>query len=1146
MLVSAAVFLIPILVSIAAATVVVHLVSRPRGAVAQCAWWAAVIVIPWVIYVGVGRLARRALPLAALLKMTLVFPDEAPNRMAVARRAGSTRSLERQVHDAQAQGVHDEPAQAAERILALAASLNRHDRLTRGHSERVRVLTDLIADELKLTTHDRDRLRWSALLHDIGKVSVPEPVLNKPEKLDADEWAMMKRHPEEGSRLTAALAEWLGPWADTIIQHHEKFDGSGYPFGLAGEAISLGGRIVAVADCYETMTAVRSYKRPMSATAAKEELTRCAGTHFDPMVVRAFLGTSVRRPSFVGGPLAALAEFSSNNMPRFEHLVGTAGNVIAASAVVAGVGIASVVGGHHGAAQSASATPEPHGSTARPAPSRPSVIATPQTTVTTSPAVTTTDPLATTTPTTTATAAGQPSPARAGVPTPLTQTTVPYPPSVGSVVAENAQVTVAWSPPTDDGGSGITGYLVTAHQGSTSLTPVSSGPTFDLATVTGLTNGLPYWFTVTAVNAIGAGPPSDPSSSVVPSTTPGAPGNPDAVPSSQSVQLSWSPPPDTGGLAVTGYTVFIEDNGVALSPHPFTSAVTTQSLTGLTNGDSYSFSVGAINPDGMGPVSASSAVVIPSAPPGVPGGATAVAGNGQAWVSWTPPSDNGGSPIVGYEVVPYFNGSPAPPITYTSTATTEVVSGLVNGGSYAFSVEAINADGSGLPSVVSAAITPTTVPSPPTGVTATPGNGQVSLSWTAPADDGGSLVTGYTVIPYISGVPGTPVSYPSSATTETVSGLTNGTGYSFAVEAQNSDGTGTASTLTSAVTPSTVPDAATGVVGTGGDAQVALSWTAPAQDGGSPITGYIVTPYIGTTAQPWSGYASSATAETVTGLTNGTSYTFTVQAVNSEGTGPPSAATALITPSTTPSAPTSVVAVPGDGQVSLSWTAPAQDGGSTISGYLVTPDEGGIPQSPIAFASTTTTEVVTGLTNGATYTFTVQATNGDGNGPASVQSAGVVPVASTSTLTITNGSGNAGRAEAGDQITVNFASPPDPALFCSSWSSTAYPDLTGPAVTVTGQKNPGSDDTIGGITAPACAGGFHFGTIDLGQTGYFNTAVVFTDSTIHWDGSNTLTITLGNPSLGDPTQGAPSVAVYTPDPGLGLSGTISSINQVQF
>ena len=236
-LVSISVFLLPVVVAIAVATGLVHLIPEPRSRWGEVAWWALVIIAPWVIYFGAARLARRALPLAALLRMTLVFPDRAPNRMAVARRAGSTRALERQIRAAETEGIHDEPSVAAEEILGLAASLNKHDRLTARTFRTGPVLNDLIADGLNLPTEDRDRLRWSASFSDIGKVTGPEAVLNNPGRPDEAQWKLLKRHPEEGALLTAPLAAWLGEWSAAIIQHHERFDGTGYPYGLAGEEI---------------------------------------------------------------------------------------------------------------------------------------------------------------------------------------------------------------------------------------------------------------------------------------------------------------------------------------------------------------------------------------------------------------------------------------------------------------------------------------------------------------------------------------------------------------------------------------------------------------------------------------------------------------------------------------------------------------------------------------------------------------------------------------------------------------------------------------------------------------------------------------------------------------------------------------------
>jgi putative nucleotidyltransferase with HDIG domain len=302
--VRAVAFLLPVGLSILATTIVAHVLSAPHGDAWTIEWWVIVLGTPLIVLVVTDRFARRLIPLAVLLKMTLVFPDQAPKRMAVARKAGSTRDLARRVQEAKEHGMRDAPVVAAEKILILAGALNVHDRHTRGHSERVRMYTDLIADEMKLPQADRDRLRWSALLHDIGKVAVHPDILNKPGPLDEHEWEQIKNHPLEGAKLTAPLSGWLGQWADTMAEHHEKYDGSGYPRGLAGQQISLGARIVAVADAYDVMTAIRSYKPAMSAQAARAELLACAGTHFDPTVVRAFLDVSIGRLRAAAGPVA--------------------------------------------------------------------------------------------------------------------------------------------------------------------------------------------------------------------------------------------------------------------------------------------------------------------------------------------------------------------------------------------------------------------------------------------------------------------------------------------------------------------------------------------------------------------------------------------------------------------------------------------------------------------------------------------------------------------------------------------------------------------------------------------------------------------------------------------------------------------------
>ena len=363
-LVGATSFLLPIVLSVAAAVVVSRVLPIPHGAVETVMWWVAVTAATVVALVLVDRVARRLLPLAALLRMSMLFPNRAPSRFRVAFRAGTVRALERRVQYARSRGLEDEPARAAETILTLAAALSAHDRKTRGHSERVRAFTDLLANEMKLTPEDRDRLRWAALLHDVGKLGVSPAILNKQGEPDEDEWAVIHRHPEEGARLVAPLRSWLGPWAASIEHHHEKWDGSGYPFGLSGEEISLGARIVAVADSYEVMTAVRSYKKSLTAADARRELAVCAGSHFDPHVVRAFLNIAIGRLRWAMGPIAWVAELPFvGGLPRAALAPMAQGNTTATavmgSGIALGLGLAGMV---------AVDRPAPAVATERPAP----------------------------------------------------------------------------------------------------------------------------------------------------------------------------------------------------------------------------------------------------------------------------------------------------------------------------------------------------------------------------------------------------------------------------------------------------------------------------------------------------------------------------------------------------------------------------------------------------------------------------------------------------------------------------------------------------------------------------------------------------------------------------------------------------------
>ena len=295
------------------------------------------------------------LPLAALLDMAVLFPGRAPTRFKVARRAGDVRQLQALTDPANRGDQRNGVAEAAEQILALVGSLRAHDRHTRGHSERVRVYTDLIAAELRLPPAAVDRLRWAALLHDIGKLRIPKATLNKPAKLSTTEWDAVRQHPLAGADLAGALLPWLGEWGKAIAEHHERFDGKGYPLGLSGRDISLAGRIVAVADSFEVMTASRAYKKAMTRGTALAEVVKCSGTQFDPDVVRALLAVSAPRLRWAMGPTSWLVG---------TPLLGSAPSLTAAGvAAQAAVGVSAVavagVTGVAGPALAASTAPVP-------------------------------------------------------------------------------------------------------------------------------------------------------------------------------------------------------------------------------------------------------------------------------------------------------------------------------------------------------------------------------------------------------------------------------------------------------------------------------------------------------------------------------------------------------------------------------------------------------------------------------------------------------------------------------------------------------------------------------------------------------------------------------------------------------------------
>ncbi|MBK7134599.1 MAG: fibronectin type III domain-containing protein [Bacteroidales bacterium] len=343
-----------------------------------------------------------------------------------------------------------------------------------------------------------------------------------------------------------------------------------------------------------------------------------------------------------------------------------------------------------------------------------------------------------------------------------------------------------------------------------------------------------------------------------------------------------------------------------------------------------------------------------------------------------------------------------------------------------------------------------TAPGAPTIGLATKGNAEATVAFTAPASDGGSAITGYTATSNPGGLTGTGTASPI-----TVSGLTNGTAYTFTVTATNGIGTGPSSTASNSVTPSTVPGAPVIGTATSGNAKATISFTAP-DDGGTFITGYTVTSNPGGIT----GTGGSSPID-VTGLAN-IAYTFTVTATNANGTGAASAPSNSVTPTLIPGAPTIGTATAGDSYASVAFTPPVSDGGSAITMYKATANPGGL------FGTGVVSPVnVTGLTNGTAYTFTVTATNINGTSPASAASNSVTPSAVPILTTISISNITSTTATSGGNITSNGGATVTASGVC--WGTASGPVATG---------NHTSDGAVAGTYASTITG------LTLGQTYY--------------------------------------------------------------
>ncbi len=681
---------------------------------------------------------------------------------------------------------------------------------------------------------------------------------------------------------------------------------------------------------------------------------------------------------------------------------------------------------------------------------------------------------------------------------------------------------VSWTAPSSNGDSPITGYTITPYDGPTAQTTMNVGPSATSATVGGLTNGTAYTFTVKAKNAIGDGPESSPSAVITPQSTIfdfAIPATVDAG-ETNSVELGVKFTPSVNG-SVTGVRFYKAaanggthigslwtTGGTRLAQATFTSesasgwqTVSFSSPIAVTAGTTYiasyfapqgHYSAGAFPSGGVqnGPLTAVPNATSPNGvyaygptssfpsnsyngtnygvdvmfaipqPGQVTGVTAAEAGRTSATVSWSVPSTGGA--VSAYRITPYIGAAAQTPTTISGSppATSAYVGGLTNGVTYRFTVQALNANGGGPESAQSNTVTPLNPvpPSAPTNVIARPASKSALVSWSVPSGDGDSPITGYTITPFIGATAQTPVNVGPSTTSTTITGLTNGTAYTFTVRATNSVGTGPASAASAAMTPQfTVFDFASPAVADAGDSnavELGMKFTADLTGSATGVRFYKSAANTGThtgslwtaggtrlaqatfTSESASGW-QTATFSSPVALTAGTTYVVSYFAPNGRYSvtssafasggvdNPPLRALsnqtsangvyayspASVFPSSTynagnywvdvmfslpvPGQVTNVTATAGKASASVSWTAPSS--GGAVGSYTITPYIGSTAQTPktITGSPPATTTTINGLTNGTSYTFTVTASNPGGDGPQSAASNAVTPIAPT-------------------------------------------------------------------------------------------------------------------------------------------------------
>ncbi|MCM3921831.1 putative Ig domain-containing protein [Frankia sp. AiPs1] len=450
------------------------------------------------------------------------------------------------------------------------------------------------------------------------------------------------------------------------------------------------------------------------------------------------------------------------------------------------------------------------------------------------------------------------------------------------------------------------------------------------------------------------------------------------APSGQTITCTNSNGPFTNGTSLTPITVVAIVTGASVTPAFVRSATTTTaSATDANPGFAATATAGTIaaTPTGI--------AISPTSGTISGGGAATVTGTNITGATaieiGTTAQQQAGTPVV---LLPCQSGPAAGCFTVNANGSLAISSMPARASAASVGVTVVTVGVAGVTSYVY-----TSAPATPVAPTATAGITSATVTWVAPASNG-STITGYVVTPIRNGVAQTPVSFDASTTTRTLTGLTAAASYTFTVAAVNAVGTGAASPASAAVVPYALPAAPTITAVSAGSTSANLSWTAPASNG-SAITGYVVTPYIGGVAQTAQTFASTATTQSITGLTGGTTYTFRVAAINAAGTGPQSAASSAVTINASPSL---ALPPPPLGEVGAAYTDQFTVSGGTAP-YAWSISSGSLPPGLILNAAT---GLLSGTpTTAGSFPFTVRVA--DASGQAATQSL-TISIASAPTL----------------------------------------------------------------------------------------------------------------------------------------------------